>query len=192
MFGLAARVICRLGLRATGGRLAGSGFIDERFFFGASFFTLFVYFAFVQDACMTQENTNLIDLRSDTITKPTLAMREAMARAEVGLLSASAFPRASEPPLVPPWRAPRVSSKAFGDFERCSVAECGKRGLLRLARCSPCATIVPDWPRITPTLKRSPSDWQVWRDWKQIPPKWKPTWCESESGPSRPKTWLND
>jgi threonine aldolase len=33
---------------------------------------------------MTRENGRVIDLRSDTVTKPTPAMREAMARAEVG------------------------------------------------------------------------------------------------------------
>jgi threonine aldolase len=33
---------------------------------------------------MTQETPHMIDLRSDTVTKPTTAMREAMARAEVG------------------------------------------------------------------------------------------------------------
>src|SRR5215470_15408730 len=33
---------------------------------------------------MTRENSTVIDLRSDTVTKPTPAMREAMARAEVG------------------------------------------------------------------------------------------------------------
>jgi threonine aldolase len=33
---------------------------------------------------MTQETSRLIDLRSDTVTQPTPAMREAMARAEVG------------------------------------------------------------------------------------------------------------
>ena len=33
---------------------------------------------------MRQETSRVIDLRSDTVTKPTPAMREAMARAEVG------------------------------------------------------------------------------------------------------------
>src|SRR5271169_457587 len=33
---------------------------------------------------MTPGTASLIDLRSDTVTKPTLPMREAMARAEVG------------------------------------------------------------------------------------------------------------
>jgi threonine aldolase len=33
---------------------------------------------------MTRENSTVIDLRSDTVTKPTPAMRDAMARAEVG------------------------------------------------------------------------------------------------------------
>ena len=33
---------------------------------------------------MPQDTSPIIDLRSDTVTKPTLAMREAMARAEVG------------------------------------------------------------------------------------------------------------
>ena len=36
------------------------------------------------DASMPQETLRIIDLRSDTVTKPTPAMREAMARAEVG------------------------------------------------------------------------------------------------------------
>ena len=33
---------------------------------------------------MPKETSQLIDLRSDTVTKPTAAMREAMVRAEVG------------------------------------------------------------------------------------------------------------
>src|SRR4051812_27435738 len=33
---------------------------------------------------MTRETPRVIDLRSDTVTKPTAAMRDAMARAEVG------------------------------------------------------------------------------------------------------------
>src|SRR5512141_191623 len=33
---------------------------------------------------MTEPTSRVIDLRSDTVTKPTPAMREAMARAEVG------------------------------------------------------------------------------------------------------------
>jgi threonine aldolase len=48
------------------------------------FFVLFAHLKFAHDACMTPETSGLIDLRSDTVTKPTLAMREAMARAEVG------------------------------------------------------------------------------------------------------------
>jgi threonine aldolase len=38
----------------------------------------------VHAVSMPQETSQLIDLRSDTVTKPTPAMREAMARAEVG------------------------------------------------------------------------------------------------------------
>jgi threonine aldolase len=38
----------------------------------------------VHNVSMPQETPHLIDLRSDTVTKPTTAMREAMARAEVG------------------------------------------------------------------------------------------------------------
>ena len=38
----------------------------------------------VHTVCMPKETSQLIDLRSDTVTKPTSAMREAMARAEVG------------------------------------------------------------------------------------------------------------
>ena len=38
----------------------------------------------VHNVSMTQETPHMIDLRSDTVTKPTPAMREAMARAEVG------------------------------------------------------------------------------------------------------------
>src|ERR1035437_5982587 len=38
----------------------------------------------VHTVSMPQETLQLIDLRSDTVTKPTPAMREAMARAEVG------------------------------------------------------------------------------------------------------------
>ena len=38
----------------------------------------------VHTASMPKETSQLIDLRSDTVTKPTPAMREAMARAEVG------------------------------------------------------------------------------------------------------------
>ena len=38
----------------------------------------------VHTVSMTQETPRIIDLRSDTVTKPTAAMRETMARAEVG------------------------------------------------------------------------------------------------------------
>jgi threonine aldolase len=48
------------------------------------FFVLLVHLNTVHDASMTQGTASLIDLRSDTVTKPTPPMREAMARAEVG------------------------------------------------------------------------------------------------------------
>ena len=38
----------------------------------------------VHPVSMPKETSQLIDLRSDTVTKPTSAMRGAMARAEVG------------------------------------------------------------------------------------------------------------
>jgi len=38
----------------------------------------------VHDAAMPHESPQLVDLRSDTVTKPTPAMRQAMAQAEVG------------------------------------------------------------------------------------------------------------
>ena len=47
-------------------------------------FVVSVLRALPHDGCMTYETSRVIDLRSDTVTKPTPAMREAMARAEVG------------------------------------------------------------------------------------------------------------
>src|SRR5690242_17197451 len=38
----------------------------------------------LHDICVNSEPSKVIDLRSDTVTKPTTAMREAMACAEVG------------------------------------------------------------------------------------------------------------
>jgi threonine aldolase len=52
--------------------------------FAADLFILFAPLEFAHDARMTRETAGLIDLRSDTVTKPTPPMREAMARAEVG------------------------------------------------------------------------------------------------------------
>ena len=45
---------------------------------------VFEYARMVHIVSMSQETSQLIDLRSDTVTKPTPAMRKAMARAEVG------------------------------------------------------------------------------------------------------------